>query len=133
MKALTIHQPYAAFIMLPDDNPDAKRIENRNWRTNYRGPVAIHAAKSRESLNCECEDDFVFGAVLGTAEIVDCIDIDDFNSVEIRKFYPWVKTHKHTHGPYCFILTNIQPFREPIPASGSQGFWNWVKPIEVVA
>lgn len=39
MNALTISQPYAALIAA-----GAKRIETRNWRTAYRGRIAIHAA-----------------------------------------------------------------------------------------
>lgn len=45
MKCLTICQPYAALIMLPDDDDRAKRVENRTWSTNYRGPLLIHAAE----------------------------------------------------------------------------------------
>lgn len=38
MKALTLRQPWASLIPL-----GAKTIETRSWRTNYRGPLAIHA------------------------------------------------------------------------------------------
>lgn len=40
MKAITIHQPWAGLIAI-----GAKRYETRGWRTNYRGPIAIHASK----------------------------------------------------------------------------------------
>lgn len=40
MKALTLWQPWASLIAL-----GIKRIETRSWSTNYRGPLAIHAAK----------------------------------------------------------------------------------------
>lgn len=40
MKTLTIKQPWATLIALGH-----KKIENRSWTTNYRGIVAIHAAK----------------------------------------------------------------------------------------
>lgn len=40
MKALTLTQPWATLVAI-----GAKRIETRSWRTNYRGPLAIHAAK----------------------------------------------------------------------------------------
>ena len=39
MKALTIWQPYASFFAA-----GAKKYETRSWRTDYRGPIAIHAA-----------------------------------------------------------------------------------------
>ena len=45
MKALTICQPYPHLIMLGE-----KPVENRTWATSYRGPLAIHAGKSRQWL-----------------------------------------------------------------------------------
>lgn len=41
MKALTLSQPWASLVAI-----GAKRIETRSWGTNYRGPLAIHAAKN---------------------------------------------------------------------------------------
>jgi len=40
MKALTLTQPWASLVAI-----GAKRIETRSWRTNFRGTIAIHAAK----------------------------------------------------------------------------------------
>jgi hypothetical protein len=40
MKALTLTQPWATLVAI-----GAKRVETRSWPTNYRGPLAIHAAK----------------------------------------------------------------------------------------
>jgi len=45
MKAVTIYQPYAELIARGE-----KRVENRSWRTDYRGPLAIHAGCSRAWL-----------------------------------------------------------------------------------
>ena len=39
MKAITIWQPWASAIALGD-----KCFETRGWSTDYRGPIAIHAA-----------------------------------------------------------------------------------------
>lgn len=50
MKALTICQPYAALICLPSTDWRHKRVENRKWFTSYRGPLLIHAGKSRDWL-----------------------------------------------------------------------------------
>lgn len=41
MYALTVKQPWASAIMA-----GLKRVENRTWRTDYRGPLAIHAGSS---------------------------------------------------------------------------------------
>ena len=40
MKALTLTEPWATLVAI-----GAKRIETRSWGTDYRGPIAIHAAK----------------------------------------------------------------------------------------
>lgn len=40
MKAITLTQPWATLVAI-----GAKQIETRGWSTNYRGPLAIHAAK----------------------------------------------------------------------------------------
>lgn len=39
MFALSIRQPYATMVAL-----GVKDVENRNWTTDYRGPLAIHAS-----------------------------------------------------------------------------------------
>ncbi len=40
MKALTLTQPWASLVAI-----EAKTVETRSWKTSYRGPLAIHAAK----------------------------------------------------------------------------------------
>lgn len=40
MKAITIWQPWASLLAC-----GAKKYETRSWKTDYRGPIAIHAAK----------------------------------------------------------------------------------------
>lgn len=40
MKALSVRQPWAWLIV-----NGHKDIENRNWRSDYRGPLLIHASK----------------------------------------------------------------------------------------
>jgi hypothetical protein len=60
MKVLSIRQPWASLIAW-----NIKDVENRNWKTNYRGPFLIHAcasfddhySKMREYNNCDCPSD----------------------------------------------------------------------------
>ena len=60
MKALTLTQPWATLVAI-----GAKRIETRSWRTSYRGPLAIHAAKGFPKWAREfAQDDWTcFGAL----------------------------------------------------------------------
>lgn len=39
MKALTLWQPWASLLAI-----GAKKYETRSWKTEYRGPIAIHAS-----------------------------------------------------------------------------------------
>ena len=40
MRAISLWQPWATAIAV-----GVKQIETRHWKTDYRGPIAIHAAK----------------------------------------------------------------------------------------
>lgn len=85
MKAITIWQPWASLISC-----GAKKYETRGWLTNYRGPIAIHAAlkgvappypELRRALDKYAEkigsfDELPRGAIIATAELVDIWKIE---------------------------------------------------------
>ena len=50
MKALTIKQPWAYLII-----HGGKDIENRTWRTKYRGRILIHAAKADDKKSKDAD------------------------------------------------------------------------------
>lgn len=114
MKALTVCQPYAELIAR-----GLKPIENRTWPTAYRGPLVIHAGKSREWMadgDIEAYPDMAFGAVVAIVELVDCRRVDDL-PVSLRH-------HKHANGPWCWVLSHVQRL-DPVPARGAQGLWDY--------
>lgn len=51
MKAITIKQPWASLIVV-----GIKDVENRTWKTNFRGRVLIHASAKadKEHDGCVC-------------------------------------------------------------------------------
>ena len=112
MKALSIMQPWAWLIATGH-----KDIENRSWRTDYRGPVLIHAGKRMDPDFADAQDwgwpdierpcDFDMGGIVGEAEIVGCI-----TASPSRWFC----------GPYGFLIRNARPlpFR---PCRGQLGFF----------
>lgn len=124
MKALTIHQPWAWLIAAGH-----KRVENRSQPTNYRGPLAIHAGLSQASIHLlDCEalrraadlpalDELVFGAVIGTVELYDCVPFDEA-PCEPNAAYDFYC------GPWCWLLRDARPLSRPVPWRGSQGFFN---------
>ena len=124
MKALTIAQPYAELIARGD-----KPIENRTWPTRYRGPLAIHAGKSRGWLDDGDELRYLgmpFGAIIATAELVACLPLiypADGSNWPAR----WRHLHDHAHanGPWCWVLEHVRRLPEPVPYRGAQGLWEW--------
>lgn len=121
MTALSIRQPWAWLIA-----NGYKDVENRKWRTNFRGPVLIHAGKSsgREDYDAarmmiEDEDLAVelpeFGAlerggIVGQAEILDCVT---------AHASPWFV------GEFGFVLANAKP----LPFEACPGQLGFFRPV----
>jgi hypothetical protein len=124
LKALSIRQPWAWLIA-----NGHKHIENRTWRTSYRGPILIHA--SQGMTRQEYEDAFQFvmdvggielarrlprikelerGGVVGFAELRACIEPSMRTS-------PW-----HIDGCYGFALFNCRPLSF-VPCKGALGIF----------
>lgn len=114
LKCLSVQQPWAWGII-----HGPKRIENRSRKTNYRGPVLIHAGKSRKRLGDEgnafptmpAYDDLPFGAIIGVVDLVDCVPVAD------------VADEPFAEGPWCWILANPCAFDVPIPYCGALGLF----------
>jgi hypothetical protein len=106
-----------------------KRIENRVWRTSYRGPLAIHAGKSRLWLAREspllwpavygvsfpAEDELIFGAFVAVCDLVDCVRIGGLRP-ELKSAW--------SEGPWCWVLENVRRLEGgPIACAGAQRVW----------
>lgn len=116
-RAISVRQPWAWLIA-----NGYKPVENRDWRTRYRGPILIHAAKTVDPAGYE----FVArqlpelfdlippphaiekGGVVGMANLTDCVD---------RHLSIWF------FGKYGFVMDDAQtlPF---FPAQGQVGLFN---------
>jgi len=117
LKALSINQPWAWAIVYA-----GKDIENRVWKTNFRGDFFIHAGKKFDNNGMgwiadhfpELDIDrvanevgFQMGGIIGQARIVDCVQESDS---------PWF------FGPYGFVLENVEPV-EFYPCKGMLNFF----------
>lgn len=123
MKALTICQPYAEMIANHE-----KTIENRTWATDYRGPLAIHAGKSRAWLEAEDERErpgMTFGAIVATAMLVNCCRVEDLPED--------LHDDVHAQGPWCWVLSDVESLPVPLPWRGAQGLWDVQLPADAVA
>ncbi|MHB1799634.1 MAG: ASCH domain-containing protein [Vulcanimicrobiaceae bacterium] len=121
-KALTICQPYAHMIIRRE-----KFVENRTWPTSYRGPLLIHAGKSRQWLYAGDEDKYkglgdpmAFGAIVGVVTLTDVLHI---TKIEHDARLSWLRTHEHTEGPWCWVLADVVRLERPVPWKGAQGLW----------
>lgn len=115
IRALSIRQPWAWLIV-----NGYKDIENREWKTNYRGRVLIHVGKNLDKEFCPIglppaadlavqavKDGLDLGGVIGVAEIVDCVE---------ESTSPWF------FGKFGFVLKNARPLPF-FPVKGQQGFF----------
>jgi len=142
MKALSIKQPWAALIA-----HGIKDIENRNWRTHFRGKIYIHASakyvKTKagwELLNQEqikklkndtlikyLDESFPISAIIGEVEIIDCVINNP--SIWAEKTEVIGKTIENEilyNGKpiYNWVLANAKLYDKPIlNVKGKLSFW----------
>ena len=119
MKALTLRPQWAWLVV-----NGHKDIENRSWRTRLRGRIWIHASCNRvtraeyEEFTGICRkrrikqfperDGFQTGGIVGSVEIVDCVD-------QSRSF--WFS------GEHGFVLKSARKTRFK-PMKGKLGFFD---------
>lgn len=153
MKAITLTQPWASLVAAGQ-----KRIETRSWSTSYRGPIAIHAAKTFPgSAKRFCEARAVswalgwracgpeitqewmdymaaqikslpLGCVIATANLVRCVNTELIE----RYVQPFTEQERNfgNYDPrrYGFLLDSVVALPEPIPAKGALSLWEWPAP-----
>jgi len=92
LKVLSVQQPFADDIIFGDKN-----IEYRSWKTDYRGPIWIHASRweSRPDPEDLTDPEFppgpkTLGAIIGVVELVTCFESSDLSLVlEARSEVSW--------------------------------------------
>lgn len=126
MKVLTIKEPWATLII-----DGYKKYEFRSWKTNYRGKILIHAGMSLEKDMLERFKDYNLncskGAIIGEAEIVDCILVDKKLNEELRKIDNVVYGRSNHVETYAWKLENVVKYDNPIYVKGKLGLWNFDK------
>ena len=126
-KVLSVRQPYASLLV-----SGIKDVENRSRRTNYRGTVLIHAGakmhgvvsflKTRHEFTVEeiammtqmneVDENDLFGCIVGSVEIVDCVQN---NTSE------WAE-----RGKWHWVCRNAKVFAKPVRnVKGRLGLWDW--------
>lgn len=119
MKAISIRQPWAWLIV-----NGFKDVENRKWKTKFRGRVLIHSSKGctkseyqdavstvrhiDPSIVIPRLEDLERGGIVGRCDLTDCVDKSDS---------PWF------FGRYGFVLKDAKPV-EFEPLKGALGFFS---------
>lgn len=139
MKALSIKQPYASLIA-----HGVKNIENRTWKTKFRGKIYIHASAKGVSdfqfsldqtiaLNDIYTEDFEFtkSAIIGEVDIIDCVI--NHESIWAEHIKPDDQLLKDVLGRdpkpiYNWVLANAVLYDEPIlNVKGRLSLWEFEK------
>ena len=121
MKALSIKQPWAWLII-----HGGKDIENRSWRTKFRGRFLVHASAGctkkewasavsfalnagliKHPAEVPPINELEFGSIIGSVELVDCVD---------TSHSPWYM------GQNGFVLSDPKPLAI-MPYKGRLGFF----------
>ena len=116
-RIISVRQPWAWAITVPPAKV-RKTIENRNWSTNYRGPILIHAGlqprrqpEIREFIEFLVEkpipDPLPLGGIVGWANLVEVIT---------KSKDPWFQ------GKFGFVLEGAKPVPF-VPCKGRLGIY----------
>ena len=129
-KVLSIKEPWASFI-----KEKFKYIETRCWETTYRGPLYIHAGKSKptpkiladhkEMFDLLDYTDFDYGCIIAKCNLVDCKLMTEEFINEVKKNYNEYISGFYEPGRYAWILEDIEVLETPIPAKGWLGVWRY--------
>jgi hypothetical protein len=141
IRCLTLYQPYASLVAV-----GAKTTETRSWRTWYRGPLLIHAARAfpRWARDLCNEEPFAtvlleagyagqragqvdprllpLGQILAVCNLKHCVRIGT-RGIDLPPPEPERSFGDYAPGRYAWMLADVQPLSRPIPATGSMGLW----------
>lgn len=141
MKAITLWQPWATLLAV-----GCKHMETRSWPTKYRGEILIHASKKPYSQvrkilptkdrryiedllqinHVNGQEHVPTGVIVGKAVLTGCIKITETFRNGLASTVPEeLILGDFTPGRYAWIMENPVLFKEPIPAKGMQGLWNY--------
>ena len=132
MRAISLWQPYASLWLSP-----YKLHETRHWSTQYRGPLAVHAAKRAETV-VDDRVEFLLRAHFGRdwartlprGALIGVLNLDGCERTE--KIYPLQPATADDYacgnfapGRYGWRRGSVfRLLSKPIPYIGRQGFFN---------
>lgn len=113
VRVLSVRQPWSGAFFL-----HGKDVENRSWKTDYRGPLVIHA-----SGGATCDDPrgllakkpdsnaWEYGALIGIVTLVDCV-------------FDQSKSGWAVAGAWHWMIKKPELFTRPIQMKGKLNLWS---------
>lgn len=138
MKVLSLLQPWASLVVL-----GLKTFEVRGWKTNYRGPLLIHASAKkpsrREKLFFENADYFSkyiinmdllpYGSIIGKTELYEIFQTDWLvQNPDVIKGHNWEMEFSFDdfgQARFAWHLRNAAELKKYLPLKGSLGLWEY--------
>lgn len=135
MKALSLYEPWATLVALEE-----KEYEIRGWKTDYRGPLVICAAKQRLSIykyppikkvidalwrHKITLNDLNWGRAVAIADLTVIYHADDL----VGPFCRLLKKNEKIYGDFspgrfAWKLERVRRFKNPFPVKGKQGLFD---------
>lgn len=158
LKAITVYQPYASLIAVGCKTIETRSwaTKYRGKLAIHAAKKFIYGIigelcrndpiwnETMKSLGIDYEKGFErtplsHGAVIATCHLVDCKKIYKYAShsdiVNLGAMRPPEEPElsfgDYTEGRYGWILEDIRPLPEPIPAKGMQRLWSWEAPEQL--
>ncbi|MED1205551.1 ASCH domain-containing protein [Heyndrickxia acidicola] len=140
MKVLSMIQPWASLFVLRE-----AKFETRSWRTNYRGPLAIHTSKKIDKAVCDhvaiqallgkhgyTKDNLPTGMIIAVCQLEKCLKVIENNKTwAVLEDGQIVSGNDYFLGDfevggYAWQVKEMQLLDKLIPAKGKLGLWEHV-------
>jgi len=133
-KAISLWQPWASLVAR-----GVKTYLTLLKPTDYRGPIAIHAARV---LDLAGSPDQLCMAALGSnwtnslplsamVAVADLVDVQEGREVERRLTRADRAAGSYGPGRWAWRIENVRPIRKAIPTPGRQGLFTWRAPEDL--
>lgn len=140
MKVLSMIQPWASLFVLRE-----AKYETRSWKTNYRGPLAIHTSKKmdKDTLSYAAiqsllgkhgytKENLPTGKIIAVCRLENCLRVTENNETwAVLEDGQVVSGNDYFLGDfkvggYAWEVQDMKMLDEFIPAKGQLGLWEHV-------
>jgi activating signal cointegrator 1 len=137
MKVLSMIQPWASLFVLRE-----AKYETRSWRTNYRGPLAIHTSKKIDKAVCShvaiqsllgkhgyTKDNLPTGMIIAVCKLEKCLRVMENNKTwAVLEDGQIVSGNDYFLGDFevgnfAWEVQDMKMLDKLIPAKGKLGLW----------